>query len=210
MKKNLTVVCAAVLAVSLASAEVLPYKGSIEMPQIEQDWFTEAAVSMEEALAAAGAEFEGAFTSAKLEVKHGYLVHSLSGIDDAGAIHEFVVDAGNGDILAGLPEETEEEAEEEAAEAEEEEAEPEAEAELEEAVAEEEKPRPEQLELATSMADAIAASLDEFNGFALSCRLAKQGDDWVYTTVIADKDFETATVLIDAATGEVYEPEEEE
>jgi uncharacterized membrane protein YkoI len=208
MKKNLTVVCAAVLAVSLASAEVLPYKGSIEMPQIEQDWFTKAAVSMEEALAAAGAEFEGAFTSAKLEVKHGYLVHSLSGIDDAGAVHEFVVDAGNGDILAGLPEETEEEAEEEAAE--EEEAEPEAEAEVEEAVAEEEKPRPEQLELDTSMADAIAASLDEFNGHALSCRLAKQGEDWVYTTVIADKDIETATVLIDAATGEVYEPEEEE
>lgn len=217
MKKNLTVVCAALLAVSLAFAEAPPFEGSVEMSRIEQDWFTNARVTMQDALAAAGADFDGAFTGAKLQVKHGYLVYSLTGTDSTGADHDFVVDAGNGDILAGLPEEAVEEAEEEE-EAVEEEVEAEEEAVEEEAEAEEEEGedvgawaeiRPEELELETSMADAVEAALDEFSGYPISCRLTKQGEDWVYKTLIMDKDIESSTVVIDARTGEVYEPEEE-
>lgn len=206
MKKNLTVVCAALLAVSLAFAEAPPFEGSVEMSRIEQDWFTNARVTMQDALAAAGADFDGAFTGAKLQVKHGYLVYSLTGTDSTGADHDFVVDAGNGDILAGLPEEAVEEAEEE-----EEAVEEEAEAEEEEGedVGAWAEIRPEELELETSMADAVEAALDEFSGYPISCRLTKQGEDWVYKTLIMDKDIESSTVVIDARTGEVYEPEEE-
>ncbi len=214
MKKNLTVVCAALLAVSLAFAEAPPFEGSVEMSKVEQDWFTNARVTMQDALAAAGADFDGAFTAAKLQVKHGYLVYSLIGTDSTGADHEFVVDAGNGNVLVGLPEETEEEAEaeveEEAVEEEEVEAEEEAAAEQEEddvgAWAE---IKPEELELETSMADAVEAALDEFSGYPISSQLTKQGEDWVYRTLIMDKDMESSTVVIDASTGDVYEPEEE-
>jgi uncharacterized membrane protein YkoI len=206
MKKNLTVVCAAVLTVSAGLAIAQPFEGSVEMPQIERDWFTNASVTMQEALAAAGAKFDGAFTAAKLEVKHGFLVYSLSGKDSTGASHEFVVDAGDGEILVGLPGETEEEAppeeaveEEEAAAGQEEEEDVGAWAEI----------KPEELELETSMADAVDAALDEFSGYPISCQLTKQGEDWVYKTLILDKDFESSTVVIDAGTGDVYEPEEE-
>jgi uncharacterized membrane protein YkoI len=206
MKKNLTVVCAAVLTVSAGLAIAQPFEGSVEMQQIERDWFTNASVTMQEALAAAGAKFDGAFTAAKLEVKHGFLVYSLSGKDSTGASHEFVVDAGDGEILVGLPGETEEEAppeeaveEEEAAAGQEEEEDVGAWAEI----------KPEELELETSMADAVDAALDEFSGYPISCQLTKQGEDWVYKTLILDKDFESSTVVIDAGTGDVYEPEEE-
>lgn len=206
MRKNLTVVCAALLAASFVSAKAQPYTGSVEIDQVEQDWYTEASMTMEEAIWAAEDAVEDvklAILAASLEIRHKYLVYEISAVDDKNQNHMFTVDAGDLTILAGLPGKTavEEAPGEETAEPEE----PAVEEPAPDAEEEEAKLHP-AFDLDTDMPEAIAAAQDEFSGYTLRCKLGQQGETWVYTVLIADKDIETETILIDGGTGEVYNP----
>lgn len=77
------------------------YTGSIPVNQDqEQAAYTLARTSLADAMKTALAAYPGKAASADINVENGYLVYGVEVVDNAGAVLDVKIDAGNGKILA--------------------------------------------------------------------------------------------------------------
>ena len=92
---------AALATAAVAGAQEAKVKGTISTKGLSQPDFAKASrLSLEEASRIAKDKVQGEILSLSLENEDGYLVYAVNVASRVGGIHEVIVDAGSGKVLA--------------------------------------------------------------------------------------------------------------
>ncbi|MEE8600268.1 PepSY domain-containing protein [Euzebya tangerina] len=180
-------------------AESVPAE-AIESPENEADEAAEnaalaeqASLSAADAEAAATAAVPGTAAPAELEDEDGTVAYEVEVTDDAGTVHEVIIDANTGDVLAQEVDDDDDGADDDEGE----------ESEADEAA--ENAALAEQASL--SAADAEAAATAAVPGTAAPAELEDEDGTVVYEVEVTDEAGTVHEVIIDANTGDVLAQE---